>query len=362
MRHKGKLMGNIIALTQAQANRATLSAPVMLRQTKDGQTKTGEFDITAYTGAVVDRWWGKLAIDVDGITAKDRMPIFREHAREVVVGYSLSNRKEAGAFHVYGKFSGVTDAAKEVQALAEEGFPWQASIGVRPLKILSLDDGVATDVNGHTVAGPAEIWLESEVFETSFVALGADDNTQVACFSQVNDTPAPAGHNLRKEHDMEITLSLLESKAPELLAEIRKTAAAEAFKQGEAAGRAAGAADELARIQAVSEQAMPGHEALAARLMFDGKTTGPEAAVQILAAEKKIRQTALDNLDSGAPAPVTPAPAADPAPAPADPATADEFSKNKDLVEEFGDYETYAAFKAASDKGLVRILTGKKGA
>ena len=338
-------MGNIIDLKQAQSKQATLSAPVELRKNQDGEVKNGEFDITAYTGAVVDRWYGKLAIAVDGIQAKAKMPIFREHAREVVVGYSLSHRIEDGAFHVYGKFSTVTDAAREVQALAGEGFPWQASIGVRPLKILSLEEGVSTEVNGQDLAGPAEVWLESEVFETSFVALGADDNTQVACFSQVNETPAPAGNIQRKEQDMEITLSLLESKAPELLAQIRKDAADDAFKKGEEAGRAAGAADELARIQGVSDQSMAGHEDLIARLMFDGKTTGPEAAMQVLAAEKKVKETALENLAAGGVAPVTqPAPPAVPPKAPTQPTTEEEFKKNKALVEEFGDFETYSAY------------------
>jgi len=358
-------MDGIIDLNQAQANQVTLSAPVVLRKTPDGQTKAGEFEITAYTGAVVDRWWGKLAIDVDGIQAKPSMPIFREHAREVVVGYSMSNRKEDGKFMVSGKFSNVTDAAKEVQALAGEGFPWQASIGVRPLKILSVEQGASATVNGQDMEGPAEVWMESEVFETSFVALGADSNTQVACFSQVDEAPAPAGHNNREEKNMEITLSLLESKAPELLAQIRKDAANEAFKKGEDVGRAAGAADELARIKSVSEQRMAGHDDLVESLMFDGKTTGPEAAVQVLAAEKKVKETALENLADGGIDPVTPStpPAIDPPPTADDPPDSEEaFNKNKALVEEFGDFDTYAAYKTATEKGLARILSGQKGA
>lgn len=52
-------------------------------------------------------------------------------------------------------------------------------------------------------------------------------------------------------------------------------------------GRAAGAAAECERIKAVEEQHMAGHDALIATLKFDGKTTGPQAAVQVLAAEKK---------------------------------------------------------------------------
>lgn len=65
--------------------------------------------------------------------------------------------------------------------------------------------------------------------------------------------------------------------------------------------RAEGAAAERARIQAVEEQAMPGHEALIAALKFDGKTTGPEAAAAVVAAHKKaLAQTAVD-LKSDAP-------------------------------------------------------------
>jgi hypothetical protein len=38
---------------------------------------------------------------------------------------------------------------------------------------------------------------------------------------------------------------------------------------------------------------MPGHEALIAQLKFDGKTTGAEAAVQVLNAERQLRETKL---------------------------------------------------------------------
>ena len=47
-----------------------------------------------------------------------------------------------------------------------------------------------------------------------------------------------------------------------------------------------GAAQERARIQAVRAQTLPGHEALIETLAFDGKTTGPEAAAAVLAAER----------------------------------------------------------------------------
>jgi hypothetical protein len=62
---------------------------------------------------------------------------------------------------------------------------------------------------------------------------------------------------------------------------------AEGYERGVKEGREQGATAERERIQAVRTQAMAGHEKLVETLMFDGKTTGPEAAVQVLAAEKQ---------------------------------------------------------------------------
>lgn len=56
--------------------------------------------------------------------------------------------------------------------------------------------------------------------------------------------------------------------------------------------RAEGSAGERDRIKAVREQSMPGHEALIDALAADGKTTGPEAAMQVLAAERARIATA----------------------------------------------------------------------
>ena len=63
---------------------------------------------------------------------------------------------------------------------------------------------------------------------------------------------------------------------------------------GHAEGLQAGAAAERDRIQAVRAQALPGHEALIDQLAFDGKTTGPEAAVAVLGAERAKLGTRRD--------------------------------------------------------------------
>jgi capsid assembly protease len=86
----------------------------------------------------------------------------------------------------------------------------------------------------------------------------------------------------------------------------------EAHKAGLTAGlvqgRAEGATAERERIQAVEKVALPGHEKLIATLKFDGKTSGPEAAVQVLAAENTLRGDELAKLRAEAPKPVPASP------------------------------------------------------
>lgn len=67
-----------------------------------------------------------------------------------------------------------------------------------------------------------------------------------------------------------------------------------------AEGKIAGATAECERIQSVEAQALPGHEALIATLKFDGKTSGAEAAMQVLHAEKAKKGKHLANLENDA--------------------------------------------------------------
>lgn len=69
-------------------------------------------------------------------------------------------------------------------------------------------------------------------------------------------------------------------------------------------GRTEGATAERERIQAIEKSLLPGHEKLISELKFDGKTTGAEAAVQVLQAENKLRGEELTKMRAAAPAPV----------------------------------------------------------
>jgi hypothetical protein len=150
----------------------------------------------------------------------------------------------------------------------------------------------------------------------------------------------------------------------ELIAE-QHPAIAESFrKEGQDKGFAAGAEAERARIKSVREQSMPGHEALISTLMFDGKTTGPEAAVQVLKAENAARDAALAQRRSEAPKPLPTARAADPAPAkpandnrPLEERCKEAWDSDSALREEFSDdYATYLAYEKANANGQVRRL------
>ncbi|MFK5951773.1 MAG: Clp protease ClpP [Desulfobacterium sp.] len=160
-----------------------------------------------------------------------------------------------------------------------------------------------------------------------------------------------------KDKEMNITLDSLKKDAPELLASIQKTAREEDHNEG----LAAGAVTEQARIQAVFAQNLAGHDALIQTLAFDGKTTGPEAAMQVLAAEKAARNVAVNNLaDDGIPPVAASAPPATPKAAAKEPKTEADFNANADLVEEFEDFETYDAYQQATQNGLVRVLKNKE--
>lgn len=87
-------------------------------------------------------------------------------------------------------------------------------------------------------------------------------------------------------------------------------AAAWAAENPEAAAvlRAEGAVNERDRIAAVRAQSMPGHEALIEALAADGHTSGPEAAVAVVAAENAVRKAQAEARASEAPEPVAYAP------------------------------------------------------
>jgi signal peptide peptidase SppA len=131
-------------------------------------------------------------------------------------------------------------------------------------------------------------------------------------------------------------------------------------------GFAAGSAAERERIQSVEAQVLPGHEDLIKGLKFDGKTTGPQAAVAVLAAEKAKKGKALENLraDAPAPAPAAASETGDPdagrqgadATAPLEERCKQAWDRDAKLRAEFTNYESFLAFERANAAGQVKVL------
>lgn len=78
----------------------------------------------------------------------------------------------------------------------------------------------------------------------------------------------------------------------------------EGYSKGLEEGKALGAEAERERIKSVEAQALPGHAELIEQLKYDGKTTGPEAAVKILQHEKEARTIHRDKLNADALQPI----------------------------------------------------------
>lgn len=154
-----------------------------------------------------------------------------------------------------------------------------------------------------------------------------------------------------------ITLEGLKASHPSLFESIR----AIGFDDGVRAG----AASESSRIKAVEAQALPGHEKLIESLKFDGKTTGPDAAAQVLQAEKGLRATALSTLRTEAHLPLA-QPSAPALSAPKqglDPASEEGMKGAWDgdakLQGEFaGNFAAYVAYQKADAKGQVKYKGG----
>lgn len=149
-----------------------------------------------------------------------------------------------------------------------------------------LVDGVATldqliEMLNSDEVHPA---LSSQT-KVSTTIVSEESEADIDVDTEIAELMSRGAENPETTHqEIEMNLSELKKKHPELYQEAIADAAAEA--------RVDGATAERDRIKSVQDQSMPGHEPLIANLMFDGETTGPEAAVAILQDEKDIRKAA----------------------------------------------------------------------
>ena len=138
--------------------------------------------MTAYTGGAMQLagWRYPVVVDLEGLSVgRQRRPILLDHTRDVdfVMGQTDSVVPMNGQLIVAGQVMGESPKARQVIALNDKGFAWQASIGARADQVEFVAEGKTAQANGREFAGPVNIARRATLGEISFVVLGADDNT-----------------------------------------------------------------------------------------------------------------------------------------------------------------------------------------
>ena len=148
---------------------------------EEGKPSLRKFSMTAYTGGAMrlGGWPYPVVVDLAGmrVTRKSR-PILKDHNRGSIVGHTDDIAITDKSLEVAGVISGVGATAQEVIATSENGFPWQASLGASADKVVFIPEGKTANANGREFKGPVYVARKSTLGEVSFVALGADDDTE----------------------------------------------------------------------------------------------------------------------------------------------------------------------------------------
>jgi signal peptide peptidase SppA len=180
-----------------------------------------------------------------------------------------------------GLVDGVASLEQLVQALASK----PASVTTMPGQSRPMaGKRRRTMVAAATYTAPAHAEALAPSTTAAAGAPAADASTAPSSEPVVpaaeGDSPTPTGDVMATPDNTQTggitTAEALAAAYPALVEQIRATA--------HSAGLTAGATAERERITAVRAQSLPGHEALIDKLAFDGKTTGPEAAVAVLSA------------------------------------------------------------------------------
>lgn len=137
------------------------------------------FTMRAYNGGLLHlaNFAHPAVVDVKGVSVHgnaDTLPILRDHDGKRPVGHGQP-QIGAESLDVTGTISQTTDDAKQIVQAAQNGYPWQASIGGRiAAQPRLVKAGRSVNVNGKKHAGPVYVVGSFVWTETSVVSIGAD--------------------------------------------------------------------------------------------------------------------------------------------------------------------------------------------
>ncbi|MCC9642976.1 Mu-like prophage major head subunit gpT family protein [Rhodopirellula sp. JC740] len=185
---------------------------------EEGKPSLRKFSMTAYTGGAMrlGGWPYPVVVDLAGmrVTRKSR-PILKDHNRGSIVGHTDDIAITEKSLEVAGVISGVGATAQEVVATSENGFPWQASLGASADKVVFIPEGKTANANGREFKGPVYVARKSTLGEVSFVALGADDDTEARVAAGLADADEPDDAETEPTDDLEpVNASLNMSTKP----------------------------------------------------------------------------------------------------------------------------------------------------
>lgn len=234
--------------------------------------------------------------------------------------------------------------ASEFAALSDEG---RAEIQERVDYLYEIFVGAVAKARGVGVDVVLENMADGRVFiGQQAVKAGLVDGVSTLDELIANLKQRAAGVASQINEGAQMDLETLKAEYPDLVLAIAADAAAA----------------ERSRIADVEAQALPGHDALVAQLKADGKTTGPEAAAAILAAEKQKLAGMAAQLAADAPAPVPHAvPPSDSAAESADDRPVEERAKSQwdadsAIRKEFASLGAFTAYLKNHEAGRARVL------
>ena len=287
--------------TDAHAPRELrLTAPLNLEAAAgpDGQgQRPRRFHMDAYSGApmAVAGWRFPVIVDLTGLTVRGGAKVYLEHSRTARVGHLDGIQVEHGALRVSGVISSTSQAAREVVADADNGYPWQASIGATVQDAEFVREGQTVTVNGREFAGPLNVARRAALTEVSFVGSGADDQTSASIAAKAaRETKAMDGIDTTKTVDGGSADTPPAADGAKTGTDVKADTPAKATPEAGAAvvtaadpvaDMRARAAAEEERIAAVRKVCGSGHADIAARAIRDGWDV-TRAELEVLRADR----------------------------------------------------------------------------
>lgn len=239
-----------------------------------------------------------------GVVATYRLVKDDERVQTVELVSSRSPNKRPDLNSADGK----AKALESIDAMADVFVERVArNLGLEPDEVVAAGDSGGVLIGRHAVEAGLAHRLGS--LEGVIAELSGSTTTKGRVAATHRATAATPAANRKQEGNNAMVLTIEKGATATAVAEALQAQHPDAFEAIAAQGREdasaghaeaieaarkEGAASETARVKGVFAQAMPGHEALIQTLALDGETTGEQAAVKVLAAEREASAGHID--------------------------------------------------------------------